>query len=178
MPRRSDVRALAGALAVLVLMQGGCTATYQREVISTPAVVLERGKAVLIGTPKNGSYESKEYVSSGSQTANAVKAAFARYSNDVAISRCPDRDCLLAEAGSKYAYLIVPEILHWEDRNTEWSGKPDRLEIKLIVIDALNRADIASVVLNGKSKWATFGGDHPEDLLPEPVSDYVATLYK
>jgi hypothetical protein len=37
--------------------------------------------------------------------------------------------------------------------------------------------EIASVVLSGKSRWATFGGDHPEDLLPEPVGQYVATLY-
>ncbi|WP_254924651.1 DUF4823 domain-containing protein [Aeromonas sp. A35_P] len=29
----------------------------------------------------------------------------------------------------------------------------------------------------GKSKWATFGGDHPQDLLPEPTEKYVNSLY-
>jgi hypothetical protein len=71
----------------------------------------------------------------------------------------------------------VPEILHWEDRATEWSGIPDRVEVKLLVLEAQGNKEIASIVISGKSKWATFGGDHPQDLLPEPIKQYVESLY-
>jgi hypothetical protein len=34
-----------------------------------------------------------------------------------------------------------------------------------------------SVIIKGKSGLATFGGDHPQDLLAKPVSAYVNGLY-
>jgi Domain of unknown function (DUF4823) len=36
---------------------------------------------------------------------------------------------------------------------------------------------VASTLISGQSKWATFGGDHPQDLLPEPLNSYVESLY-
>jgi hypothetical protein len=37
---------------------------------------------------------------------------------------------------------------------------------------------IDSAVISGKSGLATFGGDRPEHLLPKPMSDYAATLFR
>jgi hypothetical protein len=31
--------------------------------------------------------------------------------------------------------------------------------------------------VSGRSGWATLGGDHPQDLLPKPVGEYVASLF-
>lgn len=160
------------------LLLTGCASTYKHDVVSQPIVKLERGKAILIATPQNGAYENKVYQSSGRQTAAVVQSAFARFTNNVTISsRCSDLACLRTESDLNFSYFVVPEILHWEDRNTEWSGIPDRIEVKLIVVGALNNNEIASVVISGKSKWATFGGDHPQDLLPEPIKQYVEGLY-
>lgn len=165
-------------LVSLATLLSACAATYKHEVVSAPSAKLERGKAILIATPKNGFYESKEYASSGRQAAAATQAAFARFSNQVTISsRCADLTCLQSEGGPTYAYYVVPEILHWEDRNTEWSGIPDRVEVKFLVADAKSAKEIASTVISGKSKWATFGGDHPQDLLPAPLKQYVGGLY-
>jgi hypothetical protein len=165
------------ALSVLALL-AGCASTYRQEVVTAAQARLERGKPVLIATPKNGAYNRTEYPQSGRQTAAAVHTAFARYADGAAIStRCKDLECLQAEGGTRYAYLVVPEILHWEDRATEWSGIPDRMEVKITVWDVQRNAVVSSGVLSGKSKWATLGGDHPQDLLPEPVNGFVATLY-
>lgn len=165
------------ALMVLVGL-AGCASSYKHEVVTSPSAKLERGKAVLVATPKNGAYDRKEYPASGQQTATAVRAAFARFSDQVVISsRCSDLPCLQSEGAKSYTYLVVPEILHWEDRNTEWSGIPDRVEVKLVVFDSRSETQVASIVISGKSKWATFGGDHPQDLLPEPIKQYVESLY-
>jgi hypothetical protein len=74
--------------------------------------------------------------------------------------------------------VLKPVILHWEERNTEWSGKPDRIEIQVLIYDTTTREVIASSRFSGKSKWATFGGDHPQELLPEPTNEFVDNLYK
>lgn len=166
---------LALALATLL---SACASTYKQDVVAAASAKLERSRSVLIATPRNGTYARKVYLASGQQTALAIHAAFARFSDQVAVSAsCADLACLQADARPGVAYHVVPEILHWEDRNTEWSGIPDRVEVKIIVSDANTRSVIASVVIAGKSKWATFGGDHPEDLLPEPVKQYVESLY-
>jgi hypothetical protein len=68
-------------------------------------------------------------------------------------------------------------ILHWEDRATEWSGIPDKVEIRIDVIESARGDTIDSAIVKRKSGLATFGGDHPQDLLPKPVEDYVASLY-
>ena len=70
------------------------------------------------------------------------------------------------------------EILQWEKRATEWSGRPDQIEIQLVIFDAVTKEVLANSSYSGKSKWLTFGGDHPQDLLPEPTSQYVTSLYK
>jgi hypothetical protein len=72
----------------------------------------------------------------------------------------------------------VPEILSWEDRATEWSGIPDSIEIKLSLYDGASGQELSSVVITGKSKWATLGGDHPQDLLAAPFRKFVESLYQ
>jgi hypothetical protein len=37
---------------------------------------------------------------------------------------------------------------------------------------------VSAVTIDGKSGLATFGGDHPQDLLSEPVVKYVNSLFK
>ena len=96
------------------------------------------------------------------------------------VSKGKNGDNMASEDAAKASgatYLVAPEILHWEDRATEWSGKPDRVDVDIRVIAPTSGAVIASSVISGKSKWATFGGDHPQDLLPEPVDEYVGTLF-
>ena len=162
--------------ALIALLVTGCAATYEKNVVATATSKLDQGKPVLIATPKSGAYGNRQYPASGQQTATVVQGAFARYTRASVSSACLDISCLQKEGTQAYAYYVVPEILHWEDRNTEWSGIPDRVEIKLTVYDASGK-ELAGVVLLGKSKWATFGGDHPQDLLPEPIGQYVASLY-
>lgn len=166
-------------LLLPALLLSGCASTYKQEVVTQPSAKLVRSSSVLIATPKDGAYERKAYQGSGQQTASAVRSAFARFSDKVVISsRCADAPCLRTESKGSFTYFVVPEILHWEDRNTEWSGIPDRVEVKLVVLDGQTNGELASTVISGKSKWATFGGDHPQDLLPEPIKRYVEGLYQ
>ncbi len=150
----------------------------EQTALKSPTQKLQSGKSILIATPRNGFYESKEYTASGRTTALAVHAAFARHSNNITVSaECSNLDCLRGSQSASVDYYVVPEILHWEDRNTEWSGKKDKLEIKVAVYDAADGTELSNIIISGKSKWATFGGDHPQDLLPEPLNKYVESLY-
>ena len=47
----------------------------------------------------------------------------------------------------------------------------------MAIINAKTRKTIDSAIIKGKSGLATFGGDHPQDLLPKPVGEYIDALY-
>jgi len=163
---------------ILLATVCGCTSTYRPTNLTVPSAKLERGKSVVIATPANGAYGNKEYAASGKMTALAVRAAFAKFTNAVTVStECKDLNSLKGMGSSQFDYYVVPEILRWEDRATEWSGLPDRIEILLSIYEGTSWKELASVSIAGKSKWATFGGDHPQDLLAEPLKKYVESLY-
>ncbi len=162
----------------IVIWLSGCSSAYQQQIVHPITTKLVSGHGVYISTPENGRYGKIEYKESGTMTANSIKSAFSRFSNDVDVSEgCLGRECLERIPAERYSYYVAPEILHWEDRATEWSGRPDKIEIKIVIYETKSGKEITSAVLSGQSKWATFGGDHPQDLLPEPVNRFVQSLY-
>ncbi len=64
------------------------------------------------------------------------------------------------------------------DKTTEWSSIPDEVEIKVEVADVESGDTLTTVFIKGRSGIATVGrGDQPQDLLPEPVGEFVSSLY-
>lgn len=166
-------------IGITLLTLAGCSSSYKHNEFQKPKVQLDRNSGVLISTPKNGFYDQTEYESSGRMTANEIRRAFSKNSRKVSITTdCEGESCLDTIDSSAYGYYIQPIILHWEDRATEWSGIPDKLEIQIIIFDIKTKKEIANTTFSGKSKWVTLGGDHPQDLLAEPVNKYVESLYK
>jgi hypothetical protein len=54
-----------------------------------------------------------------------------------------------AKAGG-FTYLLYPQILHWEDRATEWSAKPDLATVKLSTYTAETGQLLDSAMIDGK----------------------------
>jgi hypothetical protein len=161
--------------SIIAVVAAGCASQTSRPLLS-PTAKLLRNKSIVIAVPANGVYSGRVYAASGKVTAQAVQAAFSPYSYKVTIlDNCSEITCLQAVSTSDY--LVLPVILHWEDRATEWSGKRDKLSVKISVFDGVTKSEIASTIISGKSRLLTFGGDHPDDLLQRPISEFVASLY-
>ena len=165
-------------IAASLALTCGCSSSYQQNDITASTMKITKDKSVLIATPADGVYETQHYQASGRMTTMAVQSAFSKFTNSVSVSdECRDIQCLKEKNKANFDYYVIPQILHWEDRATEWSGKPDLVEIKIVIYDASTLNEHSATVLSGKSKWATFGGDHPQDLLSEPITKYVSSLY-
>lgn len=140
---------------------------------------LSRQASAYVAVTKDGSYGDTTYVGSGAQAAQAVAAAFAPYVTRITVGvKTEDFDAARQSAKTgAYTYLLYPEILHWEDRTTEWSGRPDLVSVKVSVVGAEAGNILDSAVVGGKSGLWTFGGDRPEMLLPKPLSDYAMSVF-
>jgi Domain of unknown function (DUF4823) len=167
-------------LGLITLMLAGCADSHEvirSQVATTP---LSREASAYVALPADGSYGEIAYQGSGAQTARAVAAAFAPYLREIQVAdRHQSIDAARRSAEERdHQYVLYPEILHWEDRATEWSGKPDVISINLSVIRADSGVILDRSLINGKSGLATFGGDHPQDLLPPILEEYSATLFR
>jgi hypothetical protein len=166
------------ALALLALL-GGCTSKHAVDSLNTPPTRLSRDASFYVVVPRDGQYGGKSYAGSGRHTVQAVVAALAAHVSKAVAGETPE-DLSVAIKKAQNAgltYVFDTQILNWEDRNTEWSGIPDRITLKMSVHEVATGKVIASTVARASSKWATFGGDHPQDLLPKPTQDFVAQLF-
>lgn len=167
---------LAGAFTLL----SGCADTHQFTRATGKGLASTQQASAYVGLPQDGRLGHIAYPGSGALTAQAVAAAFSPYIEKITVGMKTE-DFAAAQQTAKageFMYLLYPEILHWEDRATEWSGRPDQAAVKLSVIDANTGEILDSAVVSGKSGMATLGGDRPEHLLPKPLADYASTLFR
>ena len=167
-------------VCIALIGLAGCADTTQLVKLSgDPSSKLDINGSVYISTPKDGIYGSTTYSGSGANTAIILQSAFAKRIRNIEVGRTYEKfeDALDSARKNKSKYLVYPTILHWEDRATEWSGIPDKVEVKVEIINTSSGKTVSSSVVKGKSKWLTFGGDHPQDMLAGPIENYVASLY-
>ncbi|HKQ34805.1 MAG TPA: DUF4823 domain-containing protein [Nitrospiraceae bacterium] len=158
----------------------GCADTHEVMRASGSSVSLSSQASAYVAVPKDAAYGTTTYSGSGALTAQAIAAAFAPYLNKITVAM-KEEDLVSAQQSARagsYTYLLYPQILHWEDRATEWSGKPDVASVKVSLIRVDSGEVLDSAVVGGNSGLWTFGGDRPEHLLPKPLADYAATLFR
>jgi hypothetical protein len=167
-------------MIMLILIVSACADTAR--IKTDPAyesVALDKQHRVYISIPSNGIYGSINYSGSGQTVSTLIRAAALKHlvHVDMAMDVQSYKEALGTAKEKNYDYLVFPTILHWEDRATEWSAISDKVQIKILVVDVNRNKILSSAIIDGKSGLATFGGDHPQDLLPGPIGEYIDTFF-
>ncbi|MBX8485600.1 DUF4823 domain-containing protein [Pseudomonas cichorii] len=134
---------------------------------------------IYISTPVDGEYGNRTYTGSGRNTSKIFSNAMSARNRFVRVGAVSGNfdDAIAQAQRANQDILVFLSIQHWEDRATEWSMIPDKVEVKVDVVRIQTGEVISSGIIRGKSGLATFGGDHPQDLLPEPVDEFVSSLF-
>lgn len=169
-------------LGVTLGALAGCSSRYDVRSsggVSTQASI-PSSSSVYVALPADGRFGRKVYAGSGAMTAQALVAALSPVVKAVRLSKTRvDRAAGMAEAKrAGFTYYAEPIIVLWEDRATEWSGRRDRVMVRITIFDTASGKLVDATTIQGTSKWATLGGDHPQDLLPVPMRNYVARLVR
>lgn len=164
---------------LLFSMLAGCADSYHWTPQQGGSSRVTQQDRIYISTPVDGEYGAHAYKGSGRNTAQIIYSAISLKSRTVRIGGQDGNfeDAMLQAQRSGQDVLIFPTILNWEDRATEWSMIPDKVEIKVDVVRVQSGEVISSGIIKGSSGLATLGGDHPQDLLPEPVMEFVGSLF-
>jgi hypothetical protein len=170
------------ALGLVTLLFAGCKSTYT-ETDLTPGQkppLLRNTTRVYVALPHDATFKKTVAQGSGKQTAEALFVAFSKYSRLTSIAKFPESASEAIESARQWSadYLLYPTILKWEDRATEYSGRRDRLELKVELIDLKDSKVVFSRNITGTGKWMTDGGDSPADLLEQPVEEFANSLFR
>ncbi len=166
--------------AVCLAVLTGCVSKYRIDSYDAPSNHLSRQASFYVVLPTNGQYGETVYENSGREAAQAVSAALQAHVDKVVTGATPGQEleAALGEAKQRgLTHVFRTTILNWEDRATEWSGIPDKITLKMAVYEVETGRVLSSTVSSASSKWGTFGGDHPQDLLPEPTKRFIDPLF-
>ncbi|MGI5055715.1 DUF4823 domain-containing protein [Treponema socranskii] len=161
-----------------IMMLISCTSTYRYSINNPSDKKLERNKIIAIATSEDGLYGSDIYTGSGRILSHIIKKELITYSSKTIIFENKESIIDFSEEDiSKYDYVIIPEILHWEDRATAWSGLPDKVEFSVNIYNS-KRELLKSTVLSGKSARMTLRSTDPSELIEKPLNDFFKSVFQ
>jgi hypothetical protein len=166
-------------LLFAVLLLTGCAHKYAIPEGLTGTGTLPAASVAYVTFPSDGiDSNGRSYPQSGKWTQVAVSEALAGLGLNIVLAPAlapRDENALAAsEAGAQL--LVWLELVPWSDRATEWSGIPDRITLRTEVRNIATGALVSAQDIKASSRWATLGGDHPQDLLPELARRWAASL--
>lgn len=163
---------------IILLLFTSCTSTTKFQMDNLYEEGLDKNQNIAITVCEDGIYGSDIYIGSGRTVANILKQQLASYGKKVTVLRNKEVfEDLTEDDFNNYEYFFIPEIIHWEDRATVWSGLPDKVEIAIDVYDS-NKNLLKSVILTGKSASITLGTTDLSELIQEPFADFCKAVFK
>lgn len=168
-------------LALLLLLSFGCARhSLQPTSSESPAAKLPRAAKLYISLSQDGRYGSTAYIGSGGSVSRMLKDALQPYASSIVTAGVVEQQevALQSARAAGARYLIMPNIQHWEDRNTPWSGLLDHVKVELSAYDVETGASLGSKVIAANNQWATFRNNPPDVLLPQPLAEYARALFQ
>ncbi len=165
---------------ILLLFLTACVSKYKTDSFTPPSHPLSKSGSAYVMLARDGAYGARTYSGSGHTVSRLLYGAILNHVSKAELAtRVESRDDAIATARKGgMSYVFDPVILNWEDRATEWSGRPDRITIRIGVWDVATGKEIASANERASSKWGTFGGDHPQDLVPHVVKTFADRVFR
>jgi len=160
-------------ISIFLLASFGC-ATSRTNIQIPLKSEIDKTKIIYVMQAKDGAYGDIKYNGSGLNVSRRILSILRKVQPLAQLVEETNETDAAKNAKEKGAsYLIVPDLLHWEDRATEWSGYRDKvqIELRLLSLDPLDV--ISSQDYSTTNNSITFLNTKPEDLLDERFEEFI-----
>jgi hypothetical protein len=169
-------------ICVVIIFIGSCAPVYN--VHKGPArdndFNIDTNATAYVALSEDHTSSGHLYSGSGKEVASEIEfLLFNHFNNVIVANNVEEFDKALETANQKGCdYLIFPNLIKWDDYATEWSGIPDRLKLKISIVDVNTEKVLDKILIEGKGKIMSWGGDHPMDIAKEPIKTWIDSLFK
>lgn len=170
----------------LSIGQAGCStapvATVQ-PVASGSSIAAERSSVICVLVPHDAAFEGEFYSGSGSEVAEKIRDTLEKIGRSSRLVSLAQANVLTLCKEKEAALVLQPTILHYEDRATGWSGKPDRIELKLSLYKLDQPDQMRSIYYEAKSSimysaFFEWGNAKPSALLQDDFEHSILKLLR
>jgi len=179
---RLTKRAFLTAWTGLALgLLAGCKSSYSEKQLSQgPPPLVGNNARIYIAKPFDAVDRKKVAMESGKQAADSLFAAFSRHTRYIYAGKSSESVSEGLDSARKVRadFMVYPTLIEWTDRATEFSGRRDRLKLKVEVIELAESKVVFAQEIEATGRWMTDGGDTPADLLDQPLQNLVNSLFR
>ena len=128
-------------IIIALIALTSCADSHLSTRIETKGVKLDENRSIYISQSEDEQYGNIAYPNSGANTTQIIKASFLKNTNNVNTASQPESlaSAIVSAKMLKCEFLVYPIILHWKDRATEWLVRPDKVEVKIILIETVSQ---------------------------------------
>jgi hypothetical protein len=151
--------------------------------LETQPVNEGQSSSVCILIPPDASFEGEQYPGSGREIGEVVRRSLDTLGRTSFLVSYPKEGALISCLERGASFQIEPKVLHYEDRFTGWSGKPDRIELKLMLSALKNTENQRSTYFEARSDvthsaFFEWGNAKPTDLLKDDFTHAIRKLLR
>lgn len=166
-----------GSLILVGWLAVGCAYTEVRPRAAGAVAALSSDSTAWVLVPEDGQYGPQVYAGSGQAVANATIEAMSPAPPLMLLMPGIDlHRARIRAATEDVDWVVVPSLIHWEDRATNWSGRRDLIRVDLSVYRTNPWELAAQVMFEARNSWFTLFNNPPRDLLDEEYTRAVRTL--
>lgn len=144
---------------------------------------VSKNESICVLIPPDAVFEGESYLGSGDEIADQIKDELEVSGRSVRLIKesLSNAHFQCKEAGAQFA--IRTSIVHYEDRVTGWSGKPDRIELKIYLYDLDHTDEMRSIHFEARSNMLVsaffeWGNATPSGLLGEDFRHIIRKLLR
>jgi len=127
----------------------------------------------------NGGFGRKVFRNSGQLTTSVfkkhLKAHFPKVQSGKKKESVSEAFNNARRIGAKW--LVMVDIKHWEDRNSTWSGRKDRVKISVKILKTSNKTVLKKIVIEEEQGKFWGSNTSPDKMLEAPVKDLIDSLF-
>ena len=160
-------------IGIFLLVSIGCATSRINTQVPQKSKI-DKTKIIYVMQAKDGAYGGKTYKGSGLNVSKIILRTL-RNVQPLAqlVEETNEADAIKIAKQKDASYLIVPDLLHWEDRATAWSGYRDKVKIELRLLSLNPIETISSQTYYTTNNSITFLNTKPEDLLDERFDKFI-----
>lgn len=162
-------------LSLSIFLAGCATEAQHLQMTPTP---LAQDSSFYVPLCADGNHEGHQQAASGLMTSQLLSAELTAHTQRVETGQREEnlQTALISARERNLDYVAFPFILNWKNEATPMASVPDKVKVRIDIIDVASANVIDSIVLQQNTSKMATSKTPPQELLAEPLKEYVTTL--